>query len=279
MEKEQRDYGKVFIVILLVFLSVLSLLPFWIMFVNGTRDTYSIQQGISLIPGSNLGENLKILSERSSFNISQGMINSAFISFSGTFLMVYFSSLTAYALVIYDFKLRHAAFTFIMVVLMIPAQVSAVGFIAFMYNLDLIDSFIPLIVPSIAAPAVVFFMRQYMLATLPFEIIEAARVDGARELYIFNRIVIPILVPAMATQAIFGFIMSWNSLFMPSMLLNSQDKYTLPMMVELLKSDRYRTEYGTVYLGIALTILPMFIIYMLLSRYIIQGVALGGVKE
>jgi multiple sugar transport system permease protein len=249
------------------------------MFVNATRDTYSIQQGISFLPGSNLKANVTMLLERSSFNIANGLKNSLFISSCATILTVYFSTLTAYGIFVYDFKFKNAAFTFIMAVLMIPTQVSAVGFLAFMMDIGLMNTFIPLIVPAIAAPAVVFFMRQYMVATMPLQIIEAARIDGSSEFATFNKIALPIMKPAIATQAIFAFIVSWNSLFMPSMLLNTQDKSTLPMMVELLKSDRYRTEYGTVYLGLALTILPMFIVYIILSKYIIQGVALGGVKE
>jgi len=85
--------------------------------------------------------------------------------------------------------------------------------------------------------------------------------------------------PAIATQAIFSFVGSWNNLFMPLILLTDNDKYTMPIMVSLLRGDIYKTEFGTVYLGLSLTVLPLFIVYFLLSKYIIAGVALGGVKE
>ncbi len=85
--------------------------------------------------------------------------------------------------------------------------------------------------------------------------------------------------PAIATQAIFSFVASWNSLFMPLILLTDNDKYTMPIMVSLLRGDIYKTEFGSVYLGLSLTVLPLFIVYFLLSKYIIAGVALGGVKE
>ncbi len=270
---------KTIIYIVCIALCALSILPFAVMFVNATRDNYSIQQGMSLIPGKMLAKNWQTLNERQNFNVLQGMKNSFFIATCSTVLSLYFSSLAAYALVVYRFKLRQAAFTFIMVILMIPTQVSIVGFFTFMYKLNLVNTYIPLIIPAIASPSLIFFMRQYMLSSLPLEIVEAARIDGCSEFRTFNVIGLPMLKPALATQAIFGFVGSWNRLFEPTMLINSQEKYTMPMLVSLLKSDRFRTDYGTVYLALALTVLPLFVVYFALSKYIIAGVALGGVKE
>lgn len=270
---------KTIIYIVCIALCALSILPFAVMFVNATRDNYSIQQGMSLIPGKMLAKNWQTLNERQNFNVLQGMKNSFFIATCSTVLSLYFSSMAAYALVVYRFKLRQAAFTFIMVILMIPTQVSIVGFFTFMYKLNLVNTYIPLIIPAIASPSLIFFMRQYMLSSLPLEIVEAARIDGCSEFRTFNVIGLPMLKPALATQAIFGFVGSWNRLFEPTMLINSQEKYTMPMLVSLLKSDRFRTDYGTVYLALALTVLPLFVVYFALSKYIIAGVALGGVKE
>ncbi|MBQ2834086.1 MAG: carbohydrate ABC transporter permease [Clostridia bacterium] len=282
---EPKSYSKALaaektvIYIVCIALCVLSIFPFAVMFVNATRDNYSIQQGMSLIPGDMLLTNWQTLNERQNFDILQGMWNSMFIATCSTVLALYFSTLAAYGLVVYRFKGRQLAFTFIMVVLMIPTQVSAVGFFTFMYKLNLVNTFIPLIIPAIASPSLVFFMRQYMIAGLPLEIVEAARIDGSSEFATYNTICLPLMKPALATQAIFCFVGSWNRLFEPTMLINSQDKYTMPMLVSLLKSDRFRTDYGTVYLALALTVLPLFIVYFALSKYIIAGVALGGVKE
>ena len=262
-----------------IVLCLMSILPFAVMFVNATRDNYAIQQGMSLIPGDRLLINLKTLNERQNFNVLQGMWNSMFIATCTTVLALYFSTLTAYGLVVYRFRGRQLAFTFIMVVLMIPTQVSMVGFFTFMFKLNLVNTYVPLIVPAIASPSLVFFMRQYMIAGLPLEIVEAARIDGCSELRTFNVIAMPMMKPALATQAIFTFVGSWNKLFEPTMLINSQSKYTMPMLVALLKSDRFRTDYGTVYLALSLTVLPLFVVYFALSKYIIAGVALGGVKE
>lgn len=270
---------KTLIYIVSIVLCVMSILPFAVMFVNATRDNYAIQQGLSLIPGGRLAANWKTLNERQNFDIVRGMRNSLFISTMTTLLALYFSSMTAYGLTVYRFRGRSAAFTFIMVVLMIPTQVSIVGFFTFMFKLGLTNTYIPLIVPAIASPSIVFFMRQYMQAGLPLEIVEAARIDGSSELHTFNSIAMPMLKPALATQAIFTFIGSWNKLFEPTMIISSQSKYTMPMLVSLLKSDRFRTDYGTVYLALSLTVLPLFVVYFALSKYIIAGVALGGVKE
>ena len=262
-----------------IFLAILSILPFWIMIMNATRSTYEIQQhAISMLPSKFLFSNLDVLLGKS-FDPIRGFLNSMIISTGSTACAVYFSSLTAYALVAYDWRLRQPFFTFILAVMMIPTQVTSIGFYQFMYSIRMTNNFLPLIIPSIAAPAMVFFMRQYLLSSLSIDIVNSGRIDGAGEFKIFNRIIIPIMKPAIATQAIFAFVGSWNNLFMPMILLTDTKRYTMPIMVSLLKGDIYKTEYGSVYLGLTLTVLPLFIVYFLLSKYIIAGVALGGVKE
>lgn len=262
-----------------IFLVVLSILPFWIMLMNATRGTFEIQQNsISLLPSKYLISNLQVLLGKS-FNPLKGFINSMTISVGATACTVYFSSLTAYALVVYDWRLRQPFFTFILAVMMIPAQVTSIGFYQFIYRIHMTNSYLPLILPAIAAPITVFFMRQYLLSTLSLDIVNSARIDGAGELKIFNSIILPIMKPAIATQAIFSFVASWNNLFLPLILLTDSDKYTMPIMVSLLRGDIYKTELGSVYLGLSLTVLPLFIVYFMLSKYIIAGVALGGVKE
>jgi len=274
-----RNITKTVIYVVCIFLAILSIFPFWIMFINATRGTYEIQQSaIAFLPSTHLLENLKILLDKS-FNPMTGFINSMLMAGGATLGAVYFSSLTAYALVAYSWKLRQPFFTFIMAVLMIPVQVMSIGFYQFMYSIHWTNSLWPLILPAVATPAMVFFMRQYLLATLSLDIVDSARIDGAREFYTFNRIILPIMKPAMATQAIFTFVFNWNRLFLPLVLLTDSDKYTMPIMVSLLRGDIYKTEYGSVYLGLALTVLPLFIVYFLLSKYIIAGVALGALKE
>ena len=271
---------RVFAYAVCIFLAVLSLFPFIIMVVNATRDTPSIQSSpVSLIFGKNLMKNMEILTSKDMFSPWVGMRNSVIISTCATALTVYFSTLTAYALVAYDWKLKGPFFSLILAVMMIPATVTSIGFYQFMYRIHWTNNFLPLILPAIAAPGTVFFMRQFMLPSLPMEIVQSARVDGSGEFRTFNQIVLPIMKPAMATQAIFAVVSNWNNLFIPSILLTDKDYYTMPIMVSLLNGDIYKVEYGAVYLGILLTVLPIFVIYFSLSKYIIAGVALGGVKE
>jgi multiple sugar transport system permease protein len=264
--------------VLMVFFVLLSIVPIYLLLVNATRSTEQINQGISLIPGSNMIYNWKVLTGRG-FQIWQGFFNSALIAVCSTALCVYFSSMTAYGVHVYRFKGRAVLWTVILVIMMLPASLSFIGFYQFMSRLHLLDNYIPLIIPSIAAAGTVLFMRQYMQSVLSKELIEAARIDGAGEFHIYNAVVLPILSPAIAAQAIFAFVASWNNFFTPFVLISSQRKYTLPMLVQALRGDIYRTEYGGIYLGIAVSIVPVIIFYAFMSRFIISGVAMGGVKE
>ena len=276
-----RNRRKVNIVIYIVcgILAILSIMPFWIMIVNATRSTVQIQQhAVSLIPSSHILENWKVLTGKT-FNPFTGFMNSVIIATGATACAVYFSTLTAYSLVAYEWKMRQPFFTMILAVMMIPTQVISIGFYQFMYKIGMTNNLLALILPAIAAPMTVFFMRQYMLPSLNLDIVASARIDGAGEFRTFNSIVLPIMKPAMATQAIFTYVTTWNALFMPMILLTNKDDYTMPIMVSLLKGDIYKTEYGAVYLALTLSILPLFVVYFLLSKYIIAGVALGSVKE
>ena len=281
MRLERRDGNplvKTIIYIVCIFLAVLSLFPFVIMIVNSTRSTFEIQQhAVSLIPSKYLMSNWAQFTGKS-FNPVTGFVNSVIVAVGATICTVYFSTLTAYALVAYRWKLRNAFFTFILCVMMIPATVTTIGFYQFMYRIGMTNNFLALILPAIYAPSAVFFMRQFMIATFPLELLDSARIDGAKEFYTFNRIALPIMKPAMATQGIFSFVGTWNSLFIPSVILTDVNKFTMPLMVSLLKGDIYKREFGAIYLGLTLTVLPLFVVYFALSKYIIAGVALGGVK-
>ena len=264
-----------------VFLCLLSIVPFWILFVNSTRDSVAIQSGLSLIPSTHFFENVEKLLYQCNENVPlwRYMVNSFVIAGFSTILTVYFSTMTAYGVNVYKFKGSKFAWAFIMAIMMIPAQVSSIGFFRFMYQMGLGNNYIPLIIPAIASPSTIFFMKQYMESALPLEIVDAARIDGSGEFKTFNEIAVPLMKPAVATQAIFAFIASWNNFYTPSMILTGQDKYTLPMFVQLMRGERFRSDYGIIYVGLVITILPIFVVYFALSKYIIAGVALGGVKE
>lgn len=268
--------------IVCIILCLISLLPFLILFVNATRTSEAIKAGLSLIPGGNLTTNwanFQLKQNGMQLTVFRAMLNSFVIAVPSTILTVYFSTMTAYGIQIYEFRLKKAAWAFIMAVMIVPNTISIIGFYRFMLKLGLTDTYVPLIVPAIAAPATIFFMRQYMQSTFSKELVEAARIDGSGEFLTFNKIALPIMKPAIATQAIFCFVGSWNNLFMPSMILATDEKKTLPLFVQMLRSDQFKTDYGVLYIGIAVTILPIFVVYFILSKYIVAGVALGGVKE
>jgi len=213
------------------------------------------------------------------FQIWQGFGNSAFISICTTILGIYFSAMTAYGLHVYKFKGRMALWTVILIIIMLPSTLSIIGFYQFMSILNLRDSYIPLIIPGIAAAGTVLFLRQYMTSVLSTELIDAARIDGAGEYRIFNVIILPIMLPALAAQSIFTFVGSWNNFITPFVLLSSDEKSTLPMLVQNLRGNIYRAEYGAIYLGIAVSLIPILIFYSFMSRFIISGITMGGIKE
>lgn len=277
---------KIFRTVICVLLCVVSILPFYIMIINATRGSAEIQAGIhsikDMLPGGDFVSNFKGMIKASlgkDTNVWEAMLHSAVIAVPATFLQVYFATFTAYGLTVYQFKLRNMAWSFIMAIMMIPAQVSVIGLMEFMTKIGLYNTYVPLIIPAIAAPSTVYFMKQYMQSSLSVEIIEAARIDGSGEFATFNKIALPLMKPAMATQAIFAFVASWNNLYVPNMMIIGTDKYTLPMFITGLQSDQIRMNYGFLYVGLTLTVLPLLIVYFCLSKYIIAGVALGGVKE
>ena len=286
MKNAENTKGRVLLILsrivvycILIFLSIVCLFSFYMLIINATRSNAQLQAGFTLLPKNNFFVNLKNAWTDASINIPRGMLNSFFIAACSALLTTYFSALTAYGIHAYRFKLRKAAFYFIMAVMMIPPQVSAVVFIQMMYKLKLTNSYIPLILPSIAAPVVFFYMKQYLESVLPMEMVEAARMDGSNEFMTFNRIVLPIMKPALAVQMIFSFVSSWNNYFIPALLLDKAELKTVPIMIAQLRSADYsKFDMGKVYMFILLAILPVMVVYIILSKSIIKGVTAGSVK-
>ena len=278
-EKATLAARRAWCYMVLVLISFLCLFFFYVLVINSTRNHFEIQKGFSLLPGNMLVTNFKNVLADANIPVVSGILNSLIVSACSAALSVYFSALTAYGIYAYNFKFKKAAFALILLIMTMPTQVSALGFLQLVTKMGLKNSFIPLVVPSIAAPTVFFFMKQYLDASLPMEIVEAARIDGAGEFYTFNKIVLPIMKPALAVQAIFSFVASWNNYFIPALVLDSADKKTLPILIAQLRSaDFLKFDMGKVYMMVAIAILPVIIVYLLLSKFIVRGVALGGVK-
>ncbi|MCJ7512532.1 MAG: carbohydrate ABC transporter permease [Anaerolineales bacterium] len=262
----------------LILLLVITIIPIWLLIVNATRSTTEIQQGVSALPSTHLLENFRIL-ESKGINMGRGFANSLFVAVASTVVAVYFGFLTAYGIVIYDFKGRNLFMSFVILLVLIPMQFSIVGFFQYMSRLGLTDNYASLILPLVASAGAVFFAKQYLESVVVRELIDAARIDGASELGIFHRVMMPLAIPGAATLGIFAFVAAWNNFFNAFILISSLEKYTLPMLVQTLRGDVYRTEYGAIYLGLAITVVPIIVMYVFFARYIISGIAMGAMKE
>ena len=282
-EKKTSGFGvhtrRIIAYVVLIIITILCLFWFYVLFINSTRSNSELGRGFTVIPGGHMLDNIKNLFSNSELPIVRGLLNSLVIALCTAGLSTYFSTMTAFAIHAYDFKLKKFMFTFILAIMMIPTQVTALGFINMLRKIKLMDSFIPLIVPAIAAPAVFFYMKQYMEANIPLELMESARIDGAGELRIFNQIALPLMKPAIAVQAIFAFVQSWNNYFTPALVLESDNKKTLPILIALLRSADYlKFDMGQVYMFITLSILPVIIVYIFMAKNIVAGMTVGAVK-
>lgn len=266
--------------VVLIILSFMCLFFFYVLIVNASHSHAELQKGFSALPGKYFWKNLMNVANDGSFPMFRGILNSIIVSGCSAVLCTYFSSLTAYGLYAYDFKARNVAFTFIMAILVMPTQVTAMGFLRLITKMGLYDSLLPLIIPSVASPAVFYFMYSYLQSSLPMSLVEATRIDGSGEFRTFNSIVLPIMKPAIAVQAIFTFVGSWNNYFVPALVIQSKSKMTVPILIATLRGADYMNfDMGKIYMMITVAIVPIIIVYLLLSKFIIAGVTLGGVKE
>lgn len=263
----------------LFLLCFICLFFFYVLIINSTNNHFTIQRGFTALPGASFATNFYNTTHDANIPVLSGLRNSLIVSGFSALLSVYFSALSAYAVFAYDFKGKNVAFAIILLIMTMPTQVSALGFLRLMDNMHMTNTLWPLIIPSIAAPSVVFFMKQFMDSSLPREIIEAARIDGSGEFYTFNRVILPILAPGMAVQAIFSFTAAWNNYFMPALIIDEAKMKTMPILIAQLRSaDFLKFDMGKVYMMIFIAILPVMVVYLLLSKYIVRGVALGSVK-
>ena len=276
----QQKVARIVSYVFLVIVTFISLFPIFLLIINSTRSGSQLQSGFSLLPGGSFGKNLSAALNASSIDLPHGILNSFIIAACVCLVTTYFSAMTAYGIHVYDFRLKKIAFNFILVIMMIPTQVSAVGFIKLVYSMKLTNNFLPLIIPAVASPAVFFYMKQYLESSFPLDVVEAARVDGSNEFATFNGIALPMMKPALAVQLIFSFVASWNNFFTPALILTSADKQTLPIMISKMKSMQLsgNSDLGQIYMVILISIIPVVIVYFCISKYIVEGVALGAVK-
>lgn len=288
--KFNLNLARTGVYLLIAFLTVLCVLPLWIMVVNATRSNNEIFAGLTLIPGDRAWENFQTLidgkiidpvlgTRKDGLNIPQGFLNSSIVAGLATFLAGYFSALTAYGFALYTFRGKKLLWGVIMTVIMLPPTVGLIGYYKLVSALGLLDNYIPLIIPAIASPFAVFFLRQYMAGALPLSLVEAARIDGAKELTIFHRVALPIIMPGIATISILGFLGNWNAYLGPLIVLSNKDLFTMPLLIQQLNTSLYNRDFGAMYMGISLSVIPILIMFSVFSKYLIEGITAGGVKE
>lgn len=290
-------YARIAIIYtVLILLAFMCCFILYVVLIGSTRSHNSLVKGFSAIPGGSAGFNYRFVfqmeplrneynqiifrspRELSLANIGRAFFNSFIIALSSSVLACYFSTMTAYGIHMYRFKLRNVAFTFILVIMMIPTQVSTLGLYVLLNRLKLTNNFLPLILPAIASPVTFFYIKQYMESVLPYEMIEAARVDGAGEIRIFHQIVLPVIKPALAIQFIFSFVGSWNNYFFPNLILDRSEMKTVPMVIAAVNASDLSKHLGSLNALRVLAIVPLVVVYLCFSRFIIKGLTLGSVK-
>lgn len=272
-EKMKRHILHALVYIFCFGIAITAFYPFYAMLIASTHDSYAIVTQLNLLPGDHFVENYERLTEN--INIWRGFLNSLILASCSVAIKLYFSAMGAYAFSKFQFKGRNFLFTVIMVMMMMPGQLGVIGFYQEISKMRLLDSYIPLLIPAAADCFCIFFFKQFMDGGLPTEIIEAAYVDGCREISIFHRMVLPIVSPALVAQGVLSFIGSWNSYMMPLILLRSKDKMTLPLLVATVQ-DAMRSEYGAQYVGMLLSVIPLVIVYCFASKVIMEKIAIGA---
>lgn len=267
--------GRTAVYIGLILLVILCFCPFYIMIINATHSSNELMTGMYLLPGKSTGKNYESMTAM--INIGKGFFNSAVITVSATLLSAYFGALTAFGLTKYEFKGKNILFAVVMISMMMPAQLGIIGFFRLCKYMGILDTFLPLILPAIANAGTVFFVMQYMKSTLPDSLLESARIEGCGEFYIFNKIVLPLCKPAIATMSIFNFVGSWNNFMTPMIVLFNQKNFTLPLLIMNLRGT-FNRDYGATYLAIALSIIPIMVVYAFMSKSITEGLTAGAVK-
>ena len=253
--------------------AIMAFYPFFVMVISASHDNFNIMSKINVLPGTKLVENYQRLTRN--INIFSGIKNSLFLSVCVTLVETYFAVMAAYAFSKFQFRFRSFLFGVVLVFMMLPGQIGIIGFYKEVQAMRLMNSYLPLIVPSIANCFAVFFYKQYMDTSLPSELIEAAIIDGCREIDIFHRLVVPIMRPAMVTQAVLTFIGTWNSYLNPLILLNDKSKFTLTLLIATVR-DATHADYGAQYLGMVISVIPTIVIYCFGSQTIMEKITVGA---
>ncbi|MFA9379747.1 MAG: carbohydrate ABC transporter permease [Acetanaerobacterium sp.] len=260
--------------ILVVILSIFALLPFYMMIIMGTHYSEDLYTGIKLLPGKFLLENLQTVLQQDFFSFYK---NSIIVSVCNTVCGVFISALTGYAFAKYKFKGKKLLFGFVVATLAIPQQLGLIGFVVEMRWIGWVNTLLPLIVTGMASGFGVFWMTQYISASIPNEIIESGKIDGCNDFGIFFRLVLPIIRSALITISLLLFLWSWNNYMTPLVTISSEWKYTIPLSISLISSE-FRTDYAARILSLTLSTVPIVVMFSFGSKHLIRGLISGSVK-
>ncbi len=262
--------------LLLAAVTGLSVAPFYWLVVSATRSDADIfSWPPNLLPGSHLGDNLRHLQER--VGLGRVLLNSLLVSGLQTLGALVVALLAGYAFAKFRFRGRTVLFAVLLSTLVVPDQVMLVPLFKMMMSFGLLDSYQALVLPGLCVPFAIFLMRQ-ALSSMPDELLDAARVDGAGELRVLFGIVVPVMRPVLAALAIFLFLGSWNSFVWPLIALRSTDMHTLPVALATLQGMKSNTDYGSILAGTAVSTLPMMVLFLVLQRQFISGLLAGATK-
>lgn len=274
-EKKKTRINLFFLYSILILLAIVCTFPFYLMIIYSTHSNADIAASFVYLPGTHLLSNIERMFEKVA--IGRAFLNSIIIAGGSTVLTLYFGGLTAYGFSKYKFRFNKQLFYFMLATMMIPAQLALIGSYKWLGMLNLLDTHAAIILPAASNTFAVFFIKQFIDGSIPDEVIESARIDGAGEWRIFNRIIFPMLTPALSAIGIFTFIGSWNNFISPLVLLFSEEKYPLPVIVAMIQGY-YNTDFGLLYLGVAISVLPIIIVFSIFSKRIMGSVAIGSVK-
>ncbi|MFJ7911293.1 carbohydrate ABC transporter permease [Kitasatospora sp. NPDC096204] len=254
----------------------LSIAPFYWLVVSSTRrDTEVFDWPPKLLPGGSLGENLSHLEQK--IGLLRVVGNSLLVAGVQTLGALVVALLAGYAFAKFRFRGRTLLFALLLSTLVVPEQVLLVPLFKMMMNFGLLDTYQALILPGLCVPFAIFLMRQ-SLSSLPDELLDAARVDGAGELRVLFSVVVPVMRPVLAALSIFLFLGSWNQFVWPLIALRSPEMHTLPVALATLHGNKSNTDYGAILSGTALSTLPMMVLFLVLQRQFISGLLAGATK-
>lgn len=260
--------------VILSFITLVSVFPFLLMLVMATHTTEEIYTGFTMIPGDSLLINLKnVIGSKFLVAFRNSVVVSVVVT-AGTILV---TSMVGYALVAYQFRARNVIYNFILLTMMIPNSVGLIGFMYEMRVLGLSQTLLPLMLGWFASGFGAFWMTQYFKASFQISLVESARIDGCNELRLFFFIVLPCVQPALVTLGLMVFLWSWNAYLSPLILVNNAANVTIPLFIQGLGTE-YRTDYAAQITGLALGITPVLLLFALGSKSFIKGLVAGAVK-